>query len=131
MTDKKIRNPLEELYSDAAGAINSKELAEFLKPFLRINRTNKKVFFTADGLQLQPKKKIILLLLVRKALFLLGDIEEEETAPKILKREFQKSIPQGTIDVNLKRLREEGIIRGDDSKYFIPDINFQRIREMF
>jgi len=131
MTDKKIRNPLEELYSDAASAINSKELAEFLKPFLRINRTNKKVFFALDGLQLQPKKKIILLLLARKALFLLGDIEEEETAPKILKREFQKSIPQGTIDVNLKRLREEGIIRGDDSKYFIPDINFQRIREMF
>lgn len=130
MADKET-NPLTELYSDASGTMEPGELSEFLKPFLLINRSNKKIFFTSDGLLLPPKKKIILFLLARKALFLLDDIEEEEIVPKELKREFKKSIPAGTIDGNLKRLSDTGLIRNDNSKYFILDISFPKIKDWF
>ncbi len=130
MTDKNIGNKLEELYTDA-GQIDEAELLRILKPFLRLHRETGTVIYTQVGMKLSATKKIILLFLAKKALFLLGAIESEFLRPKDVKLEFGKNIPHGTIDATLKHFSEKGPLRGKDGKYFIPDFNFFQVQEIF
>jgi len=131
MADKPNKNPLEELFTDSSNHIDPNELLALLKPFIGINRQNNKVIFTPEGLILKPNKKIILFLLSRKVLYLLGALSSEALAPRDIKSEFSKNIPAGTIDVTIKRLSDTGLIKGDQGKYYIPDFNFPKIKEMF
>lgn len=131
MADKNIKNPLEELYTDA-GQIDAATLMSILKPFIRLHRDTGTVIYTPLGMSLSANKKIILLFLAKKALFLLGVIPSETLAPKDVKSEFSKKhIPPGTIDAALKRLSEKGPLRGQDGKYFVPDFNLPQVQEMF
>lgn len=131
MVDKKTSNPLEELYTDSTGQIDPAELLLILKPFIRIHRETQVVIFTPAGMALPATKKIIILFLARKTLYLLGDIQSEFITPKDIKIEFGKNIPTGTIDATLKRLSERGPIRGQSGQYFIPDFNFPQVKEIF
>lgn len=131
MADKNIKNPLEELYTDASGQLDQAELATLLRPFLRIHRDTGTIIFTNAGIALPATKKIVLFLLAKKALYLLGSIPSEWITPKQIKVEFGKNIPAGTIDANLKRLSRHGPLKGDSGKYFIPDFNFPQVREIF
>ncbi|MDO8557203.1 MAG: hypothetical protein Q7R98_01955 [Candidatus Jorgensenbacteria bacterium] len=131
MADKSNKNPLEELFTDSSNHINPSELLAILKPFIGINRQNNKVIFTPEGLLLKPNKKIILFLLSKKVLCLLGTVPSESVAPRDIKNEFSKNIPAGTVDVTIKRLSDTGLIKGEQAKYYIPDFNFPKIKEMF
>lgn len=131
MVDKKNKNPLEELFTDSSNHIEPTQLLALLKPFIGISRQNNKVIFTPEGLLLKPNKKIILFLLSRKALYLLGALPSESVVPRDIKGEFTKNIPGGTVDVTIKRLSDSGIIKGEQGKYYIPDFNFPKIKEMF
>ena len=131
MTDKNKSNPLEELYTDAAGQINPSDLMLVLKPFIRIHRETNTVIYTPTGMALPANKKIILFFLAKKALYLLGAIPSEFIKPKDIKIEFGKNIPAGTIDATLKRLSEKGPVKGREGKYFIPDFNFSQIQDIF
>lgn len=128
--DKNTGNKLEELYTDA-GQIDEAELLRILKPFIRLHRETGTIIYTQIGMKLSAAKKIVLLFLAKKALFLLGAIESEFLAPKDVKLEFDKNIPHGTIDATLKRFSERGPLRGKDGKYFIPDFNFYQVQEIF
>lgn len=131
MMDKNKNNPLEELYTDVGGQINPSDLLLILKPFLRIHRETSTVIYTPTGMGLPANKKIILLLLAKKALYLLGAIPSEFMAPKEIKIEFGKNIPSGTIDGTLNRLSENGPVKSQGGKYFIPDFNFSQVQELF
>ncbi|HEY5259283.1 MAG TPA: hypothetical protein VIJ46_01455 [Rhabdochlamydiaceae bacterium] len=130
MEEKNNKNPLSELFTDATHNIDPKQLAEVLKPYLAINRSNNKILFTPEGLTLNASKKIILFLLSRKALLALGAITEEAVTPKEVKAAFQNNMPDGTIDANLKRLSDSGLVKGDDGKYLVPDFNFSKMKVM-
>ena len=130
MADKNKDNPLEELFTDS-GQIDQKALFSVLKPFIRLHRETGTVIYTPVGMALAANKKIILLFLARKALFLLGVAPSESLAPKDVKFEFGKNIPPGTIDAALKRFLERGPLKVQDGKYFIPDFNFYQVQEMF
>jgi hypothetical protein len=130
MADKNISNPLEELYTDNR-QVDTANLLSILKPFIRLHKETGTVIFTPLGISLSANKKIVLLFLAKKALFLLGVIASEPLAPKDVKLEFGKNIPPGTIDAALKRFSEKGPLRGQDGKYFIPDFNLPQVQEMF
>ena len=130
MADKKIGNPLEELYTDNS-QIDMASLLSILKPFIRLHRETGAVIFTPLGISLSANKKIVLLFLAKKALFLLGATPSEFLAPKDVKLEFGKNIPPGTIDAALKRFSEKGPLRGQDGKYFVPDFNLPQVQEIF
>jgi hypothetical protein len=128
---KKISNPLDELFTDAGSQIDPASLAAILKPFLRINKENKRILFTPKGMNITANNKIILFVLARKAMFLQGVSESDWISPKEIKEELGKSIPAGTIDAALKHLSEKGPLKGQDRKYFIPDFNFPQVEEIF
>ncbi len=131
MDDKNLTNPLEELFTDASSNIDPAELLALLKPFIAINRENKKVIFTPSGLTVSATKKIILFLLSKKVLKLLSLIEQESVSPSEMKDEFSRNMPSGTIDSTLKRLSDSGLVQGEEGKYFVPDFNFVKIKELF
>jgi len=130
MAVKNQDNPLEELFTDS-GQIDRKVLLSILKPFIRLHRETEAVIYTQLGMALPANKKIVLLFLAKKALFLLGVAPSEFLAPKDVKAEFGKNIPPGTIDATLKRLLDRGPLKVQDGKYFIPDFNFYQVQEMF
>lgn len=130
MADKNNQNPLEELYTDS-GQIDQTALLSTLKPFIRLHRETGTVIYTQVGMALSANKKILLLFLAKKALYLLGAIPAEFLAPKEVKVEFGKNIPPGTIDAALKRFLERGPLKVQNGKYFIPDFNFYQVQEMF
>ena len=130
MVDKNISNPLEELYTDS-GQIDQEALFTILNPFLRLHRETKTIIFTQTGMGLYANKKLLLLFLAKKALYLLGDIPSELLSPKEIKSEFDKNIPPGTIDGALKRFLERGPLKVQNGKYFIPDFNFIQVQEIF
>jgi len=130
MADKNNKNPLEELYTDS-GQIDQEALFSTLKPYIRLHRETGAVIFTSVGMGLSATKKILLLFLARKALYLLGAISSEYLAPKDVKLEFGKNIPHGTIDASLKRFLERGPLKAQNGKYFIPDFNFYQVQEIF
>ena len=113
---KKIGNPLDELFTDARSQIDPASIAAILKPFLRINKENKRVIFTPKGMNITANNKIILFVLARKAMFLHGVSESDSVRPKEIKEELGKSIPAGTIDAGLKYLSEKGPLKGQDRK---------------
>ncbi len=131
MADKKINNPLDELFTDSLSQIEPTKLATLLKPFIRISRENNRILFTSDGMKITSNKKIILFALARKALHIQGIIESETVSPKEVKEELGKNIPAGTIDAALKRLSDNGPLKNQEGKYFIPDFNFSQVLEIF
>ena len=130
MVDKNNINPLEELYTDS-GQVDQEALLSTLKPYIRLHRETGTVIFTPIGMGLSATKKILLLFLAKKALYLLGAVSSEYLAPKDVKLEFGKNIPHGTIDASLKRFLERGPLKVQDGKYFIPDFNFYQVQEIF
>ena len=131
MVDKNITSPLNELFTDSKSQIEPSALAAVLKPFLRINRENKTLLFTPLGMKLKANNKIILFLLARKAMHFQGLIDSDMVAPKEVKAELGRNIPDGTIDAGIKRLSDSGPLKGQDGKYFIPDFNFPQVEEIF
>jgi len=131
MVEKNQSNPLDELFTDSESQIEPAVMAALLKPFIRINRDTQRVIFTPAGMKLTANKKIILFILARKIMFMRGINPSETVAPKEVKAELGKNIPSGTIDAALKRLSENGPIKGLDGRYFIPDFNFPQVEDMF
>jgi len=129
MDDKINHNPLEELFTDASGHLEPSELLALLKPYIGINREKHTIVYTPEGLALNASKKIILLLLGKKALKLLSVSENEAISPKEMKDEFGRNMPSGTIDSTLKRLFDQGYIQAEKGQYFVPDFIFPKIKE--
>ncbi len=131
MVEKNKSNPLDELFTDSGSQIEPAAIAALLKPFIRINRETQRVIFTPAGMSLTANNKIILFILARKVTFVRGMNTTEAVAPKEVKAELGKNIPSGTIDAALKRLSENGPIKGQDGRYFVPDFNFPQVEEIF
>lgn len=129
MVDKNKFNPLDDLFTDDVSQIDHAALASILKPYIRINRESKNVNFTSDGLRITAANKIILYFLAKKVMFIKGEVESEVMTPRDVKEGL--SLPSGTIDAALKRLSEKGPLRGQNGKYFIPDFNFEQVKELF
>ncbi|HEY5066599.1 MAG TPA: winged helix-turn-helix domain-containing protein [Xanthobacteraceae bacterium] len=114
MTAKK--SLLENLYTDSGG-FDAERAAHVLKQILSIQRGSHAVFFKRDA-ALKEEDKVLAYMLVKKLLKNDGVSEDSGVSGKEIKK--QTNIKPGTVDVAIKRLREDGLIAGSGSNYEIP-----------
>jgi hypothetical protein len=120
-------DPLAKLY-DTSGLQDQREIiAETLFPFARIDSENFEVRFTNEGEQLVVREKLLVFLLMRKALKLGGHIAEEAVSPSEIER--ATGILGGTIRPALRKLVDEKLIR-EEGGYIVPNSRVKDINKL-
>lgn len=123
-----MTDPLEEIFTNEK-EIDPQLLVYILKPYVRINVDTNAVFYTDSGSSLQILNKIILFLVARKALKFKDRIEDEAVSPAEIISET--GLKDGSVHPTLKSLREQGLVIVKSSKYFIPNYQLNRIKNLF
>jgi len=127
MEDK--QNVLKKLFTSKE-EIDPEELYEMLHSYIKINEDNKKIIFLDQTHEAPLRDKILLFLLGKKVLFLLGEIESENIAPKTIIEET--GLPKGSVLPTLKTLKEPkggSLVSSDSSgKCFINNYQFSKIK---
>ena len=102
----------EEMYYDI--------LSRILKPFVQLGKKTADVYFTEQGEELTNNDKIVVYLLAKKVLSILGKIEGDGgLSPSEIANNTR--INRNTIGVQLKRLKDKGLILKEKKKYYIPN----------
>lgn len=118
-------NPLEDLYVDA-DAIDQERIRDALSGLIGIDRDSGIPRFYAEFNDLNTKQKLTALLLYRRALAALGDLDEDETLGA------DSSYFAELIDVDSSTIRHAsndlGFVRNEDGNggYLIPSHNIKR-----
>ncbi|MBP6012475.1 MAG: hypothetical protein KBA31_09635 [Alphaproteobacteria bacterium] len=107
---------LDGLYTDSGG-FDGERAAAVLKPLLTIQRETHTVFFK-KGNSLKQEEKVLAYMVVKKLLKNEGATATSAVSGKEIKK--QTAVKSGTVDVAIKRLREEGLITGSGANYEIP-----------
>lgn len=107
---------LDDLYTDSGG-FDGRRAAEVLKPLLTIQRDTHAVYFK-KGNSLKEEEKVLAYMVVKKLLKNEGASPTSAVSGKEIKQ--QTAVKSGTVDVAIKRLREEGLITGSGTNYEIP-----------
>ena len=121
-------NPLEDLYVDAS-AIDQERIRDALSELIGIDRETGDPRFYAEFDELDTKKKFTALLLYRRALATLGDLEEDETLGA------ESGYFADLIDVDSSTIRHASndldFVRNEDDNggYLIPAHNIKRAVE--
>lgn len=123
-------NPLEDLLIDSDTTVGPDVLLELLKPYTRINKKTGKVILTPNGMKESSKIKVLLYLLTRKAMRSLGLVGTEMASPKEIRNNYKQEIPENTVYISVKRLTDAGLIRNENSKYYIPDFNLHKVERI-
>lgn len=111
-------DPLKELLVDE-GEVNREVLATTLKRFVRIGKQGA-IILTVEGAGLNSERRIIAILLARKAMVELGLISDSEgLTPSGL--ESATGIQGGTLRPALKRLRGRRLVAQAKGAYFVPN----------
>ena len=128
MTEEK-RSIIEALYIDN-GDFDVERAVRVLKNLLSIQRGNCVAFFKKD-LNLKAEDKVLAYALVKKALAYEGEVPDSSVSGRELKE--KTNLKGGTVDVTLKRLKEEGKMLGGRigsiSKYEIPEHEVEGVIE--
>lgn len=123
-----MSDPLDQIFTNEK-EIDPQLLADMLKPYLKISTDNNAMIYTDLGSDLPLSSKIILFLLVRKALKFRDKIKEEEISPaEIIDK---TSLKGGSVHPTLKSLREHGLVISKSGKYFIPNYQLAKIKNTF
>lgn len=130
MTNNNVNNPLEDLLIDSDTTVDPSMLLGLLQPYTRINKNTNRILLTPEGMKVSSKIKVLLYLLTRKALRLLGLIDMEKASPKEIRENFDNEIPENTVYISVKRLTDSGLLRNENSKYFIPDFNLHKVQKL-
>lgn len=119
MADKKHDDPLRALLVDAASA-DRQQIADALKGRVAIDSESGRLVLTSGFTRLDARRKILAVLLARKAGVLLGASAEEALSNKEVAE--VTGLPPGTAAPGLKSLRELRLVGQDTNKsYFIPN----------
>lgn len=121
-------NPLEDLYVDAS-AIDRKRIRDALKGLIAIDRDSGEPRFYQDFETLDTKKKFTGVLLYRRALEALDDLDEDEAVGA------ESSYFAALLDVDSSTIRHAAndldFVNNEDTKggYLIPSHNIKRAVE--
>lgn len=127
MVERMDNNPLKALLTDSEESADPNDLLRILEPYIKISTKNNRVIYTPKGVKVNSKIKVLLYLLARKALKNLELIETEAAFPKDIKENFGREIPINTIYISLKRLKDDGILRSENSAYYLPNFNIHKV----
>lgn len=112
-------DPLRELLVDA-GAVDRRQIAEALRGRIAIDSDTGRLVLTAGFSALDARRKIVAVLLARKAAVLLEASEQEALSNKEVTG--ITGLASGTAAPGLKSLRELRLVGQDTSKsYLIPN----------
>lgn len=119
MTDKEQDDPLRDLLVDAA-SVDRRQIAEALKGRIAIDSESGRLVLTSGFTRLDARRKILAVLLARKAGVLLRTSEEEALSNKEVAE--VTGLAPGTAAPGLKSLRELRLVGQDGKKsYLIPN----------
>lgn len=119
MQEDTTADPLQELLVDA-GAVDRRQIAEVLHGRIAIDSDTGRLVLTAGFSALDARRKILAVLLARKAAVLLGASGEEGLSNKEVTE--VTGLASGTAAPGLKSLRELRLVGQDTSKsYLIPN----------
>lgn len=119
MTDIDENDPLAELLVDAA-QIDRRAIADAIKGKVAIDQKSSRVVALPAYDALDARRKILAILLARKAAHLLGVVPTEGLSNKDVTSET--GLPPGTAAPSLKSLRELRLVGQDESKaYMVPN----------
>jgi hypothetical protein len=124
----KENDPLKKLFTDDDN-VDTNDLFDLLSPFVRLNRTTKNIIFL-DAIHNQTtKNRLLVFLLAKKALFLLGETENDKVKPQTIVEET--GIPRGSVLPGLKSLREPkggNLVSSKRGEYFISSYQISKIK---
>jgi hypothetical protein len=118
MTEIEDQDPLSELLVDAT-QIDRRAITDSLKGKVAIDAKTAKVVHLSGYNALDARRKILTILLARKAAHLLGIVASEGLQAKNVT--IDTGLPGGTAAPSLKSLRELRFVGQDDAKaYLVP-----------
>lgn len=121
-------DPLDDIFTNEQ-EVDPKMLAEILRPFVKINVESNAVIFTEEGFSLPVTHKVLLFLVVRKALKFRNKVDLEEVSPAEIISET--GLKTGSVHPALKFLREKGLVMSKNGKYFLANYQLIKIKSMF
>lgn len=124
--DKNKNDPLSSLVVDDAAAFDRQKVADFLKPFIILDRGSKQISFLPafEKIKTNPEK-IEVILMASKVKFLVFNEPEGMIPSEIINLQI---IPEGSVKTALKKLSDDKQIKKDDSgRYFIPNYKINEL----
>lgn len=122
-------DPLSKLFDVSSLEDQREVVADTVFPFARIDGETLDVRFTQEGEQLTVREKLLVFLLVRKALVMGKKITQEQEAASPSEVEKATGISGGTIRPVLRKLLDEKLIRMDGG-YFVPNSRIKEIKSI-
>lgn len=112
-------DPLQILMSDDVRAIDRKKMAEFLRPFVLIDKSSQQIVLLPDFKKVSSNaEKIEIVLLASKVRALLLEIQDGLTQKEIIGLD---AMPEGSVKATVKILFDSKKIKQDkQKKYSIP-----------
>ncbi|MFA6588251.1 MAG: hypothetical protein WCT08_04220 [Patescibacteria group bacterium] len=122
-------NPLNRLLVSDSQDVNKEELANLLEPYVFINKDSKSFDFSSKfhGLPTHADRILIIFAAV-KARHIILQTEDRITPSEIIKMEVAA---EGSIKGTLKRLSDDGEIKADKGKYYLPNYKIPKLVEHF
>ena len=122
-------DPLAKLFDTSSLQDHRELLAETIFPYARIDSETLEVGFTEEGEQLVARDKLLVFLLVRKALFLRNMVPKEAAGPSEIEK--ATGIPGGTVRPQLRKLVDDKLIRteANEGGYFVPNAKIKDINK--
>lgn len=131
MADDFQDDPLAMLWDTSSVQDQRQLLAETIFPFARVDGETQEIGFTAEGEALTTREKLLVFLLMRKAMMLRGVIVKETMPPAEIAK--ATGMPGGTIRPVLSQLYSDKLVRKDkeeDGGYFVPASRIKEISAM-
>jgi hypothetical protein len=122
------QDPLSKLFVSESQDINKQQLADLLSPYLTINKESQGFDFTEAFRSLPNTKMILILLAGLKARHLVLKTDDKIPPSEIIKMEI---MPSGSVKSSLKKLFDEGEIKSENGKYYVPNYKISKLVSMF
>lgn len=117
-------DPLSKLIISESQEINKQELADLLNPYIAINKDSQSLDFFRAFRELGNEDKLYIVFAGIKARNLLFATGEKITPSEIIKMDI---MPIGSVKGALKKLYDNGEVKSEKSKYFLPNYKLHQV----
>lgn len=131
MSDELQDDPLAKLWDTSSVQDQRQLLAETIFPYARVDGETQEIGFTAEGEALTNREKLLVFLLMRKAMLIREVISKEAISPGEIEK--ATGISGGSIRPVLSQLVADKLVRkdkGDDGGYYVPASRIKEINAM-
>lgn len=122
------KDSLDELFVNEDETLSNEAIKGILIEYVQFTQPHGKIFLLPTFDKLDNEKKMLVLLLAKKALKIKLGLEEGAT-PKEL--QDITGLGTGTVSPTLTTLLRERLVSKDDGKYTIPNYAIHKIKESF